>query len=86
MSLYGVGIISAVRRIHLSMRLAIAKKGLSLVDLKDVFKKHDRNGNGDLDLQEFAEALADFGIFTKVIELQALHKFYDINNDGSISS
>ena len=45
----------------------------------------DFNGNKKLDYSEFEQALAAFGIFPKKVELQALVKFYDIDQDGNIS-
>lgn len=45
----------------------------------------DFNGNRKLDLEEFTQALNTFGFFPKVVEIQALHKFYDIDGDGNIS-
>lgn len=45
----------------------------------------DNNGNKKLDLEEFTNALNTFGIFPKVVEVQALMKFYDVDGDGNIS-
>ena len=45
----------------------------------------DFNGNKSLDLQEFEQALNAFGIFVKKVELQALMKYYDVNQDGNVS-
>jgi len=45
----------------------------------------DNNGNKKLDQEEFTEALATFGIFPKVIEIQALMKYYDVDGDGNIT-
>lgn len=45
----------------------------------------DANGNKVLDISEFEQALAAFGLFPKKVELQALMKYYDINKDGNIS-
>lgn len=44
----------------------------------------DFNGNKKLDIGEFEQALAAFGLFPKKVELQALMKFYDCDNDGNI--
>ena len=86
MSLFGVGLDVEVKRIHLKMKLAISKRGGSGIhNLKKIFKTFDYNGNGKMDIKEFEEALAEFGLFTKVVELQALHKFYDKDGDGDIS-
>ncbi len=87
MSLFGVGLDIEIKRIHLQMRLAISKRGgAQLTKLKQLFKKYDADGSGALDIYEFEEALADFGLFTKVSELQALHKYYDKDGDGSINA
>jgi len=53
--------------------------------MRKVFKAHDFNGNGKLDLAEFEEALAEFGLFPKIVDLKALHQFYDLDKDGQIS-
>lgn len=45
----------------------------------------DNNGNKKLDQAEFTEALATYGIFPKVVEIQALMKYYDVDGDGNIT-
>ena len=45
----------------------------------------DFNGNKKLDIGEFEQALATYGFFPKKVELQALMKYYDVDNDGNIS-
>mmetsp|Transcript_42301 Transcript_42301/g.30511 ORF Transcript_42301/g.30511 Transcript_42301/m.30511 type:complete len:96 (-) Transcript_42301:606-893(-) len=45
----------------------------------------DNNGNKKLDIEEFTEALAAYGIFPKKVDIQALMKFYDIDGDGNIT-
>ena len=45
----------------------------------------DFNGNKKLDIQEFEEALAVYGMFPTKVELQALMNFYDVDGDGNIS-
>jgi len=45
----------------------------------------DHNGNRKLDQGEFTEALNTYGIFPKVIEVQALMKYYDVDGDGNIT-
>jgi Ca2+-binding EF-hand superfamily protein len=68
------------------MKYVILKKpgGDGMLQLKRIFKVHDKNGNGKLDIHEFEECLQDFGIFAKKVDIQALHKYYDVNNDGNI--
>ncbi len=53
--------------------------------LKVIFDRMDFNGNGKLDFKEFEAALGAFGLFLKVVEIQALIKYYDKDGDGSIS-
>lgn len=53
--------------------------------MRTIFKKYDYNGNGKLDITEFEEALAAFGLFPKIVDLKALHKYYDLDQDGNIS-
>ena len=38
-----------------------------------------------LDIEEFGEALALYGVFPSKVELQALMKYYDVDGDGNIS-
>lgn len=45
----------------------------------------DNNGNRKLDQGEFTEALATYGLFPKVVEIQALMKYYDVDGDGNIT-
>jgi len=44
----------------------------------------DTNGNKKLDIEEFEQALATFGLFPKKVDLQGLMAFYDIDKDGNI--
>lgn len=75
-----------VRELNLQFKLAIQQKGgVGIRSLRRIFNQMDFNGNKSLDAQEFEQALAAFGIFPKKVELQALMKYYDINQDGSVS-
>ena len=75
-----------VRELNLKFKLAIQQKGgVGIRSLRRIFTQMDFNGNKSLDLSEFEQALAAFGIFPKKVELQALMKFYDVNGDGNIS-
>jgi len=75
-----------VRELNLKFKLAIQQKGgVGIRSLKLIFKRMDFNGNKTLDIGEFEQALAAFGLFPKKVELQALMKYYDINGDGSIT-
>ena len=44
----------------------------------------DKDGSGKLCVKAFEAALSDFGLFTTVTELQALHKFYGKSGDGGV--
>jgi len=59
--------------------------GLGIRTLGVLFRRMDNNGNKKLDQSEFAEALASYGLFPKVVEIQALMKFYDVDGDGNIT-
>ena len=85
MALYGVGLNVQVEKIHLDLKLHIAKSGgTSLKNLQRIFEKADTNGNHKLSLKEFEKALAGFGFFPKVTDLQALLKYYDKSGDNQI--
>lgn len=85
MALYGVGLNVNVERIHLDLKLHIAKtSGASLKNLRRIFEKSDTSGNHKLNQKEFEKALAAFGFFPKVVDLQALMKYYDKNGDGEV--
>lgn len=58
---------------------------MGIRSLKQIFKQMDFNGNKKLDISEFEQALAAFGLFPKKVELQALMKYYDVDSDGNIS-
>lgn len=66
--------------------MKIAKQGgLGIRSLGVIFRRMDHNGNKKLDIAEFEEALATFGLFPKKVDLQALMKFYDVDGDGNIT-
>lgn len=86
MAFYGVGMEVMVRELNIKFKLALQTKGgVGLRSLKNIFKRMDSNGNNKLDISEFEQALAAFGLFPKKVELQALMKYYDLDNDGNIS-
>ena len=86
MSLFGVGLDVEVKRINTNFKMMVAKKGgMGIRSLGVIFRQMDNNGNKKLDIEEFTQALNTFGIFPKVHEVQALMKFYDVDNDGNIS-
>lgn len=75
-----------VRELNLQFKLAIQQRGgTGIRSLRRIFNQMDFDGSKSLDAQEFEQALAAFGIFPKKVELQALMKYYDINQDGRIS-
>lgn len=75
-----------VRELNLKVKLAIQQKGgVGIRAMRRIFNQMDVNGNKKLDVSEFEQALAGYGIFLKKVELQALMKFYDVDQDGNIS-
>ena len=83
--LYGVGLDIEVGRINNQFKMQIQKRGgIGIRSLGVIFRRMDFNGNRKLDQQEFTEALATFGLFPKIVEIQALMKFYDVDGDGNV--
>ena len=75
-----------INRINTEFKMKIAKQGgLGIRSLGIIFRRMDFNGNKKLNMEEFTEALATFGLFPKVVELQALMKYYDVDGDGNIT-
>ena len=86
MALYGVGLDTTVDRLNIEFKLAMSRKGgANLRVLKDIFQKMDKNGNHKLELDEFKAGLNKFGFFPKFVDLQAIHKYYDVDEDGYIN-
>lgn len=84
--LYGVGLNVEVGRINNQFKMQIQKRGgIGIRSLGVLFRRMDNNGNKKLDQGEFTEALAGYGLFPKVIEIQALMKYYDVDGDGNIT-
>ena len=84
--LYGVGLNVEVGRINNQFKMQIQKRGgLGIRSIGVLFRRMDNNGNKKLDQGEFTEALAQYGLFPKVVEIQALMKYYDIDGDGNIT-
>lgn len=84
--LYGVGMNITVNRINTEFKCEIQKRGgIGIRSLANIFRRMDHNGNKKLDIQEFTEALAAFNLFPKKVDIQALMKYYDIDNDGNIT-
>lgn len=85
MAFYGVNMDVMVRELNLKFKLAIQQRGgVGIRSLAVIFKRMDFNGNNKLDIGEFEQALAAYGLFPKKVELQALMKFYDADADGNI--
>ena len=84
--LYGVGLNIEVGRINNQFKMQIQKRGgIGIRSLGVIFRRMDNNGNKKLDQAEFTEALATYGLFPKVVEIQALMKYYDVDGDGNIT-
>lgn len=84
-SLYGIGLDLSVAKIHHEFKVHILKIGGNVVEkLQKNFEMIDLNKNGKLDLTEFEKGLNKFGFFPKKVEVQALLKYYDLNNDNMI--
>ena len=81
-----MGLNIEVGRINNQFKMQIQKRGgIGIRSLGVIFRRMDTNGNRKLDQQEFTEALATFGLFPKVVEIQALMRFYDVDGDGNIT-
>jgi len=53
--------------------------------MRRVFKFFDKDGSGDLDMNEFAAAMNRFGIPLTKVQLNAFFKRYDLNQTGTVS-
>ena len=86
MSFFGVTLDVQVKKLLNDLRIYLKKKGgIGIKSLYYIFKKMDFNGNKKLDQQEFTDALGQFGFFPKIVDIQALMKYFDLNNDGNIT-
>ena len=84
--LYGVGLDIEVGRINNQFKMQIQKRGgIGIRSLGVIFRRMDNNGNRKLDQGEFTEALASFNLFPKIVEIQALMRYYDVDGDGNIT-
>ena len=84
--LFGVGLQVEIKKINNSFRMILAKRGrVNAHTIGAVFRELDANGNYLLEPAEFEKGLARFGLFPTKVQLQALFKYYDVNQDGKIS-
>jgi len=84
-SLYGIGLDLSIAEIHNKLKVHILKHGGGFIEkLQKIFEMFDLNHNGKLDLSEFEKGLNKLGFFPKKVDVQALLKFYDSNNDNMI--
>jgi len=85
MALYGVGLDVTVKKIHLDLKLAMARqRGKTLKGLENIFTQADKFGYGKLSKKEFEACLGKFGFFPKITDLQALYYYYDQDKSGII--
>lgn len=86
MALYGVGLDVEVQKINNQFKMYIKSRGgIGIKSIGRIFRRFDTNGNKKLDMTEFEEALAECKLFPSIVELQALMKYYDVDNDGNIT-
>lgn len=70
----------------LALQLSVKTRGLDAQTLVNFFLKHDSDGSGDLDAEEFKHALnIDLKLGLSEQHLEALVTLLDRNNDGEIS-
>jgi Ca2+-binding EF-hand superfamily protein len=82
----GVGLEVRVKELNLQFKQQIQSRGGNGIrTLGRIFRQFDNNGNRKLDIAEFEQALATYGIFTKKQDLTTLMKYYDVDGDGNVS-
>eukprot|EP00297_Palpitomonas_bilix_P004028 CAMPEP_0113902098 /NCGR_PEP_ID=MMETSP0780_2-20120614/21646_1 /TAXON_ID=652834 /ORGANISM="Palpitomonas bilix" /LENGTH=731 /DNA_ID=CAMNT_0000894835 /DNA_START=306 /DNA_END=2501 /DNA_ORIENTATION=- /assembly_acc=CAM_ASM_000599 len=52
--------------------------------LRNSFKHFDKDGSGEIDLDEFECVLRDFGLEVKGKELETLFQYYDVDGNGGV--
>jgi len=62
-----------------------AKRASGLRELRLMFQKFDRDGSGSLDVLEFKDAMAEFGLPLVELEASQCLKYFDANGDGKLS-
>ncbi|CAD8051364.1 unnamed protein product [Paramecium sonneborni] len=87
MAYYGVGLPTAIQELVFRFRNHVCKANpyCTLSRLKTIFQQNDKNGNGKLNLEELDNLLKSVGMFLKIVELQALLKYFDKDKDGFLS-
>jgi len=63
------------------VKIILTKRAGNISKLGRSFKLADKDGNGTLDQKEFSNLLTRAGCSLSKNEVQALFKFFDINND-----
>lgn len=85
MAFHGVDLNARVMELQNQFRNQIRNRGgQGIRSFGRIFRQLDNNGNKKLDIAEFTEALAVFGLFPKKTDVQGLFKAYDIDGDGNI--
>lgn len=75
-----------ISSINDNLRTQLFRRGAKgIKGLARTFKVADFSGNGQLDMDEFEEALGHGGLFLKKEEIALLFKYYDSSGDGNIS-
>lgn len=78
MAFYGVGIDTEVSRLICDIKMKLANKygcyALRQLDL--AYKRNDLNGSGHVSHEDFITILNGIGVFCKLIEYQALTKYF----------
>lgn len=67
-----------------ALRICAERSNNGLRGLRVFFQHVDKNGNGSIDPAEFKYAMRDFGLELSEIEVTAIVKHFDKNNDGHI--
>lgn len=84
MAFYGVGIDTEVARIIIEIKMKLSNKFgcYGLRQLDQAYKRNDPTGSGLVSYDDFIAILNGVGIFCKLIEYQALTKFFARGHSG----
>ncbi|CAK9062653.1 Potassium voltage-gated channel subfamily B member 1 (Voltage-gated potassium channel subunit Kv2.1), partial [Durusdinium trenchii] len=66
-------------------RRRLKNLGYTAEDMPKLFKKFDKDGNGDLEMEEFCDLVATMRVGIKPSEASELFMAFDSNGDGGIS-